>query len=705
VIPEHLAAFSNAPVRAEERAGEGRKRICFADTMKMSTYLVAFVVGPFEATAAVDVDGVPLRIIHPPGKAHLTGYALRAGAHALRFLSAYYGIPYPGRKLDMVAIPDFAFGAMENLGCITYREVLLLVDEAQATEGELLRVADVIAHEIAHMWFGDLVTMRWWNGIWLNEAFATFMATLCTDAFRPEWGRWEQFSRERSAAFDVDSLAATRPIEYEVRSPADADGMFDLLTYEKGASVLRMLEQYLGADRFRDGIRHYLRRHAYGNTETGELWDAIEEVVGEPVRRIMDSWIFQPGYPLVSVAPGPGPSTLTLGQERFFYRPPEASLDGEAARWAVPLVVRIRRGDRPQELRHLLEGDQARLEVGGEPEWVFANAGSYGFYRVRYAPELLSRLAERMLDELAAVERYALVDDAWAAVTAGSMTSLDFLALATRFARETDLDVWAAVVGALSSLERWLEGDPRERFRARLRELFRPTLDRLGWQPRDGEGPRDLELRALLLRALAVTAADPDALAQGRELHEVYLHEPSRVEPNLASAAAAAVASRGSATDHEAFVQRFRQAATPQDERRYRSLLAAFPGVAEMGRTLAMTLDGTIRTQDAPFLLAECLGNRDQGPLAWDFIRENWKRMLQTYPDNAIVRMLGGIRALSQPETAASVFAFFTDHGVPKGQRTLEQHLEKLRINVALREREAARLAMGLLEMSPARDP
>ena len=319
VVPEDQFAVSNGPEISSTSLGDGRKSVLFEDTMVMSTYLVAFIVGPFEATAPVDVDGVPLRIVHPIGKGHLTDYALEAGAYALRFFTNYYGIPYPGQKLDMVAVPDFAFGAMENLGCITYREVLLLVDKSRSTEPELLRVADVIAHEIAHMWFGDLVTMEWWNGIWLNEAFATFMATMCSDNFNPDWGRWNQFSLERSMAFDVDSLANTRPIEFEVLSPVDAEGMFDLLTYEKGGSVLRMLEQYLGEEEFKDGIAYYLNKHKHGNTETNDLWDAIEHVTQPPARRIMDSWIFQKGYPLVSASISEDGSTISLSQDRFLY--------------------------------------------------------------------------------------------------------------------------------------------------------------------------------------------------------------------------------------------------------------------------------------------------------------------------------------------------------------------------------------------------
>ncbi|HEX4902924.1 MAG TPA: M1 family metallopeptidase, partial [Acidimicrobiales bacterium] len=267
-VADDLLAVSNGPELSREPLDDGRVRIRFADTMPMSTYLVAFVVGPLEVTGPVDVDGIPLRIVHRPGQGDLAEFALEVGAFSLRFFAEYYGIAYPGDKVDMVAVPDFAFGAMENLGCVVYRETLLLVDPATATQSELVAVVDVIAHELAHMWFGDLVTMRWWNGLWLNEAFATFMENLVVHAFREDWDAWSSFRRTCSSAFDVDALDSTRPIEYPVRSPNDAHGMFDTLTYTKGAAVLRMLEQYLGPERFRDGIRRYLKAHAHGNTET-----------------------------------------------------------------------------------------------------------------------------------------------------------------------------------------------------------------------------------------------------------------------------------------------------------------------------------------------------------------------------------------------------------------------------------------------------
>ncbi|MFM9083595.1 MAG: M1 family metallopeptidase, partial [Actinomycetota bacterium] len=372
-VERGLLAISNGPEIRRESAG-GKERIWFADTMSMSTYLVAFIVGPLEATEPVMVNGIPLRIVHVPGRAHLTDFAVEIGSFALDWFATYYGIPYPSDKVDMVALPDFAAGAMENLGCITYREVLLLVDPATATQVEKELVADVVAHELAHMWFGDLVTMGWWNGIWLNEAFATFMEIAACDAFAPEWKRWTSFGLERSVAMEVDSLRSTRSVEFPVHAPNDCEGMFDVLTYQKGGSILRMLEQYLGAERFRAGVSHYLRKHSHGNTETSDLWDAIEEIVsndgGEavPVRALMDSFIWQPGFPLVA-ARRDG-DDLVLAQCRFtFDNDPDATL------WTVP--VHVRNGG--TESKVLMTGDEARVRLADPSGPVIVNAGGERF--------------------------------------------------------------------------------------------------------------------------------------------------------------------------------------------------------------------------------------------------------------------------------------------------------------------------------------
>ena len=682
VVADGLLAVSNAAETGRTTLDDGRVEVRFADTIPMSTYLVAYVVGPLEATEAVDVDGVPLRVIHVPGKDHLAPFALDVGAFCLRLFADYYEIPYPGDKCDLIALPDFAAGAMENLGAITFREAVLLVDPEAGTQPELQRVADVVAHELAHMWFGDLVTMKWWNGLWLNEAFATFMELAAVDAYKPEWQRWVAFTNERAAAFAIDSLASTRPIEFPVRSPQEAEGMFDLLTYQKGASVLRMLEQYLGHDGFRAGIRRYLKAREYGNAETTDLWDAIEEATGEPVRRIMDTWIFQGGHPAIAVQSNG--SSITLSQRRFRYLPD----DGEAT-WEVPVLVSV---DGAGTEKHLLGAAPLHLEVA-DPAAVVVNAGGHGFYRVAYSPELLHALGDR-LDELEPVERALLLDDTWAAVLAGDTPASAFLDLAARFDGETDPAVWTTLSGALGAIDRILDGDDRGRFQAWVRRLARPVAAELGWEPAFGESELLGQTRQLVLQVLGNVGDDPDVQARARQVLDRELAGRTG-DPDVAAAAVSIVARVGTDADWDRYVERFRTTASPQEQLRYLYGLAGFPSAELAARTLAMTLD-EIRTQNAPFVILQLLTNRDVNALTWDFVKREWDAIVERFPGNTIPRLLGGIVALSTPEQAADVEAFVADHPVPQATKTVEQHLERLRVNVRLRQREAAAIAAHL---------
>jgi puromycin-sensitive aminopeptidase len=679
VVPDGSLAISNGPEVGRESLPDGRVRVRFADTMTMSTYLVAFIVGPLSVTEPVDVDGVPLRLVQIPGKERLSSYALEIGAFSLRFFSEYYAIPYPDRKLDMVALPDFAQGAMENLGCITYRESLLLADPEHATQSELMGIADTVAHEIAHMWFGDLVTMRWWNGIWLNEAFATFMELLTVDAFRPDWDRWALFLRQRSTAFEVDALDSTRPIEYPVESPDDASGMFDVLTYIKGASVLRMLEQYLGAERFRDGIRAYLKRHEYGNTETHDLWDAIEETTGEPVRRIMDGWILQGGHPLISVEPTN--HGVRLSQQRLRLGGPDDGL-----RWDVPLLVRHAGETAPV----LIDAESKDVPLADPSGPVVVNAGAHGFVRVRYAPELLRRLTDD-LTRLSGVERYGLVDDAWTAVLAGEMSAVEFCTLAEAFGTETELPVWQAVLGGLAWLERFVEGSARESFARFVRELTEPALERLGWEPVAGESDLDRMLRGSLLGAIGTIGKDPRAVTFAQEL-EAAAETGEPVDPALASAAVAIVAATGGVEDFDRFVDRWHSSPTPQEQLRYLYSLGEFRDPALVDRAMRLVLDGDVRSQNAPGVLVRSVANREHGDRAWRTLREHWAEIDAKVAPTTLVYCADGVRYLTTRAQADDAAAFFAAHPIPQSARQLAQLLERQRVTAALRERAAPEL-------------
>jgi puromycin-sensitive aminopeptidase len=690
VVDETLAAYSNSPIAAVSAAGAGRKAVRFAPTMVMSSYLVALIVGPLEATEPRDVEGVEVRVVHVPGKAHLSGYALDVAEHALRFFSTYFAIAYPAEKLDLVAIPDFAFGAMENLGCVTFRETALLADAATAARADLERVADVITHEIAHMWFGDLVTMRWWEGIWLNEAFATFMEVLCVDAFRPDWERWVSFGMEREAALAVDGLHSTRPIEYPVGSPEDADGMFDVLTYQKGGSVLRMLEQYLGADTFRDGVRRYLSTHAYANTVTADLWDALEAVSGKPVRAVMDTWILQGGHPVVSL------SGSTLTQEPFAYGGHSAkSAIGE--RWSVPVLVRSLDGGPPEPV--LL--DTASAPAPALSGHRVINAGGWGVYRAGYDAPTLSHLGTH-LEALSALERSNLFADTWALVLAGRTPLAAFLDLAAALGHDNEPTTYSTVAGALGLCDRAATDAARPTLAATTRALFGQRAAALGWEPTEGEGERTPSLRSLLLATLGTIGRDDSVRAQAALRFDAAQGGGAPLDAHLESAVLAVVADQMRPGDYETFYSSYKSAPTPQGEQRYLSALSAFPDVALAERTFALAM-GEVRTQDAPYLIIGLLTNRVAGPAAFELLAEHWDEALARFPVNSHPRMLQGVRSMcGDTAVARRVTEFVSAHPIRSGQRSVEQAVERLWINVAFVERERGGLEETLGRVTPA---
>jgi puromycin-sensitive aminopeptidase len=686
VVDAALTAISNTSVLSESREGS-KKVVRFADSITMSTYLVAFVVGRMEATQAQFVGKTPLRLWTIPGKQALTPFGEAIATASLRFFEGYYGIPYPGDKLDLLAIPDFASGAMENFGAITFRETALLVDQRTGTHAELERVADVVAHENAHMWFGDLVTMSWWNGLWLNEAFATFMEMLAVDDWKPEWKRWDSFAVARSAAFSVDGLVNTRPIEYPVQAPKDADAMFDILTYEKGASVLRMLEQYIGPTVFRDGVRDYLRTHAYGNADTKDLWVALGKVAHQPVPELMNSWIFHPGFPLIT-ADVRG-QELRLSQQRFTYLAQPPPLD---QRWQVPMQIRLVIGDRTEQRQLLLTERETTVSLPAGVTAVLVNEGGHGFYRVHHRAPLLRQLLDHGLDRLSVIERFCLVSDAWATTVAGLMPLAEYLQLTVQFQDERDKNVWAVLLESFSFLNRIIAAEDRAELEAFVCARVKPAVAELGWDPKSGESDLTKQLRGELLGALGKLGNDRGTQQQAADRYQQYRTDPTTVDANVVPALVSILAYTGDEARYEEFSERYRTATTPQEERRYLFSLAAFSKQALLDRTLARTINGEIRTQDAPFIVGGLMSNVYGRERAWEFVKAKWDQMDKLFPKQGLRRMCGGIVGLATPGLEQDVQRFFHTRKIDLGGKTLDQYLEQLRVAVSFRDREGETL-------------
>jgi puromycin-sensitive aminopeptidase len=488
----------------------------------------------------------------------------------------------------------------------------------------------------------------------------------------------------------VDGLHNTRPIEFEVKAPRDCEAMFDLLTYEKGASVLRMLEQHLSGEVFRDGVRLYLDRHRFGNAETTDLWRALGDASRLPIPEVMNGWIFRPGYPLVIVTPEGG--GIKLSQRRFTY------LEGEGAAaegWQIPVRVRasVKRGfvDKPV----LLGNDDLTVSLPAAPDWVVVNAGGHGFYRVQYAPPLLKKMTGA-LKKLAPIERFNLVSDCFALAQAGAMPGPDYLDLTARFTEETDRNVWTALIGSWGYVSRVITDDQRAALEALVRQRVEAPVERLGWEPQPGEDELERQLRGDLLRTLGTLGNDPEAQERARALYARYREDESAVDANVLPALIAIVAAAGGESEYEEFLQRFKAARTPQEEQRYLYALAGFRQPDLLRRTLEKTTNGEVRSQDAPFLMRALLVGVYSRGLAWEYLKAHWEAMARQYPDSAYRRMYEGVTALVSPEWERDVRDFFSSRQIVLGGKTLEQYLEQLRIAVRFQERESAALAAYL---------
>jgi puromycin-sensitive aminopeptidase len=689
--------LSNAPVAREQALPDGRRVVHFEPTPPLSTYLLALAVGPLEASEARHVGRTPIRVWHVPGRSQLAAFGLEAGAEALARLEDYFGIPYPYAKLDLVAVPDFEAGAMENAGAVFFRETLLLLDPATVSLPERKRAAEVIAHELAHMWYGDLVTMAWWDDLWLNEAFATWMAYRVVDEWKPEWRMWQSFEHDRAGALGLDALVSTHPIYAPVRSVAQATENFDLITYEKGAAVVRMIEHYLGAIAFRDGVRRYMERHREGNAVAADLWRALGEASGADVARVAQAWIAQPGFPLLTLTRAG--RALRVRQERFFADPRVAPAK-RRQRWPVPLVVRLggsRAGDRTA--RALVQSASQSVPLPSPlPAWCYGNASAGGFYRVRHDPETQAALLGA-LGSLDAVERLALAGDQWALVRADRAEIATFLDLADALGEETDHDVVDGVAAALAVVdEQVVEHASAEQaaLRAWMARRFGPALRGLGWAAAADE-PDEVRLRrAALLRLVGGVGEAPDVLADARRRLDAYLADRGALEPNLADVVASLAARVGDGALYERYREVATAARTPQEQRRFLLNLASFRTPETVQRTLDALLSAEIPTQDVAFLLMRLFGNPAGRDAAWRFLRRRWSALRKRIPPLMLARLVDATPALRTPRHAREVREFFRAHPLPEAARAVRQALERFRLNAELRRRTAPGVARWL---------
>jgi puromycin-sensitive aminopeptidase len=696
------AVVSNAPVQRTRRLPGGRKRVVFAETPPLSTYLVALAVGPLERSRPTWLGPTPIRIWHVPGKKRLTAFGLEAARESLARLERYFALPYPYAKLDLVAVPDFEFGAMENAGAVFFRETLLLLDRDTATLAEKKRAAEVIAHELAHMWYGDLVTMAWWDDLWLNEAFATWMAFTVVDDWKREWRMWHDFQLGRAAALELDALRHTHPIYSPVETAAEASENFDLITYEKGAAVVRMLEHYLGRSAFRKGVRAYVRRHREGNTVAADLWRALSDASGEPVERVARAWIEQPGHPVLTVRRRDerGRSRLVLGQRRFLER--GRPTGAGSGRWPIPWVGRVGSGRRGRGRleRRLLTRASETVDLGRPPpRFVYGNAEESGFFRPLHGPSELRELLAS-LPSLTAIERMGLVDHQWALVRARRVGIDSFLDLVSALAGEPDPDVLTALHRPLLLVANVLVPDAApdwsDRFGSHLSRCFAPSFAALSFEAARDEAEQTRLRRAALLTLVGDIAGDGGVIVEASLLCDRYLANRRSVDANIADGIVTLAARVGDARRHREFVTACRRATTPQEQRRFLLALGAFRDPRLVDKSLALSLTDAVAVQDVVSLLARLLANPAARVRTWEFVRSRWPRLSRRLPPLLASRLVEATWQLATPAHRRQVATFFSEHPLPAGERALRQTLERFDWYRGFRREAAAGLRRWL---------
>jgi puromycin-sensitive aminopeptidase len=693
-VPSNLVAVSNGPALSETELGGGRKEVQFAATPPISSYLVAYTVGPYEATpVSHTTTGVPVRVLLPKGMAAKGLYARDAHARSLEYLEDYTAIPYPYVKVDAIGIPDFEAGAMENPGAITYRLTAIAADSERASTPALKGIYYTAAHELTHMWWGDLVTMAWWDDLWLNESFATFIGYKVVAELMPEWGMWRDFVATLARPFNLDALASTHPISFEVKNAKQATERFDVITYWKGAGVVRMIEGFLGADAFRTGVRAYLTRYREANATADDFWRELSTASGREVGPIANAWIRQPGHPLLTITGEH--EQLRIRQQRFSADPDAPPPD--ETRWPTPMVIKYGTAAGVQEARVLVAGAEEHITLTGA-QWFYPNGDGAGFYRFALDDAALARLVPVVQSALTAPERLALVGNQWALAKALKIVVEQFFAMLDGFRNETDRAVLSAITERLYWMSTHLVGDEaRPAFERFCDAFFRPHLDALGWDPRPGDTADDRLRRAAVIAALGELANAPDVIAGATRRLERYLEDPTSADPNLASALVGIAARNGDAPLYQHYLERKRAAAVdPEEEQRFLIGLTAFEDPQLVQRTVALTLTEEVRPQDRGHLFIRLLGSRASRLSAWAFLRDRWAEVNERLDPMLQQNIIRGLAQLTLEPAATDVRAFLPARATDETRETISQTIEQLTIDAAVCRRLGSAVTAAL---------
>ena len=699
IIPAGKMAISNTLPTSVIEHEAGYKIVSFASTPKMSTYLLAFIVGDFEWLEQKTKSGVLVRVLTVPGKSHQGKFALDATVRCLEFYEEYFGIPYPLNTLDMIAIPDFSSLAMENWGAITFTEIGLLFDEKHTSSSYRQLIALVIAHELAHQWFGNLVTMEWWTHLWLNEGFATYIEFLAVTKLFPEYDIWNQFIVGTPAtaehglgpALHLDALSNTHPIEIEVHDPNQIGEIFDAVSYDKGASVIRMLAEYLGEKDFQKGLQYYLKKHSYKNASTVHLWEAFEKVSKKPVKKMMSVWTGKSGYPVVKTEISK--DKLLLSQKRYFSSPTSAKKSSDKTLWPIPISLVSESGEKKLPLM-----TKKQISVPFPiKEWIKLNAHEASLYRVCYDKQLLSLLQKPIEDKiLSAKDRLGIIRDAFSFAESGEMSTVSVLELLRSYKGETEYIVWVEMVSGLSYLLNLLYGTKAfDDFKKYAREILSEIVSSIGWEMKPNEPENQMPLRALVL-GMASYVGSMEVIFEAKK--RFADRNETSIHADLRGVVYSTIAREGAQAEYEELLSMYRTETLHEEKNRLLSALGKFNNKKLLARTLSFALSDDVRMQDRNGAFASVMANPYGREQSWMFLKKNWKNMGEMYGDgnHLLSRLISVLNRNTTKESYDDIKSFFKMHQAPSAERTIAQTLEHIDSNIKWLARDEIKISQWM---------
>ncbi len=695
IVPKDRDVLSNMPEASVRTIGKNRKEVRFMPSPKMSTYLVALCVGEFDFVSGLTKHGVLIRVFTPPGKGSLGTFALQAALDTLDIYDDLFKTPYPLPKLDMIAIPEFAMGAMENWGLITYREVDVLIDEEKASSSQRQRVCTVITHELAHQWFGNLVTMEWWQALYLNEGFASWMQTWACDKLYPEWEMWEQFATDdQEGALRLDALRTSHPIEVPIKHAEEVEQVFDAISYCKGACVVHMVKAVLGDDLFKKGLQIYIDRHKYSNTETSDLWQAWEDVSKKPVSKMMSSWTDQKGYPVLEVVSSSyknGYRTLNLRQS-WFLADGSCSEEDEEKLWTIPLVARSANQSESTPM-YLMNTLQDSLEIRAESNsWVKLNYKQPALMRVLYPESMLLSLRTAIASqELPAVDRVGLISDAYALAKAGKLKPEVLIGLLPAYSTERNSTVWEQLGLVIKGLDKLTQGTPNinKWFCQMARKLIEPCAKEVGWAPRSSDGHLGKMLRGTMISLLCTYNTDSqDVQAEARRRFAAFYADPNdhtSLPTDFAVPVYQAVLKAGGKIEFDQVMEIYHRAETNAE----RKLVFGAIGYSSTATLKLLVLQwalSEVKLQDFFYPMNSVAQSNVEGRnLSFEFFKEQFPR-IKSMLEKAVPSLMNAVISICcggfyDHAHVDEVEEFFKTHPLPQCERKISQTIEAMRIS------------------------